>query len=109
MFSKATPLALKAKKVYLDDSEWYIYYHALSGEELKTQILSMAHKPTDMLLSYNFEEISTAHKVNDMDGVKEFLQAQFVGVDLTNLIPKVVDFLNDAKLEYTNRPYFSNN
>lgn len=104
MLSKASKLALKANKVYSDNTEWLVYYHALSGDELKTQILTIGHKPTDKIISYPFSELSGEYKKYEIDGLKNRLQKDF-NDDPSYLIQHVLQFLNDAKIEYTGKPF----
>ena len=96
--SKASELALKANKVYLDNSEWLCYWHALSGDELKTQIFTVADKTADKLISYTFSDLSGLYKAYGEAGVKEK-----IGSD--DLVPYVLKFFNDAKIEYTGKPF----
>ena len=108
-YSKATPLALKAKKVYSSiDSNWHCYYHALSGDELKEQILTIAHKPTDAMYSFTFKELSAPYKENEDQGLIEFFNKNYqVSQEETfELLTYIKEFLDDAKIEYTGRPFF---
>jgi ATP-binding cassette subfamily F protein 3 len=59
--SKLNELALKAKKIYSpNNSNWNCYYHALSGEELKNQIITIAHKQLDKVERIEVEQEDTA-------------------------------------------------
>ena len=104
MFSKANPLSLKAAKVYLDDTTWLCYYHALSGDELKTQIFTVANKETDKMISYSFQDLSAKYKEFEEQGIKNQLEKDFE-VNAKDCLPCAINFLNDAKIEYTNKPY----
>lgn len=104
MLSKATKLALKANKVYIDNSEWYCYWHALSGDELKTQIFTVGHKLIDKIVSYPFYELSSAYKEHEEQGIENRLKKDF-DAETKSLVPYVLEFLNDAKIEYTNKPF----
>ncbi len=97
-FSQATELALKANKVYVDNSEWMCYWHRLSGDELKNQIFTVANKHQDQLTSYTFSQLSAAYKAFEENGVKQILGSE-------TLVPYATKFLNDAKIEYTGKPF----
>ena len=104
MFSKASTMALKATKVYLDNENWVCYYHALSGDELKTQIFTLANKTTDKMISYYFSDISSKYKMENINGIKnKFIKDFEVNVD--ECLPCAIEFLNDAKIEYTGKSY----
>lgn len=96
--SKASELALKANKVYLDNSEWLCFWHKLSGDELKSQIFTVANKHQDKLVSYTFSQLSGVYKAFEEEGIKKLL-----GTDL--LVPYALQFLDDAKIEYTGKPF----
>ena len=96
--SKTSELALKANKVYLDNSEWLCYWHALSGDELKAQVFTVADKSADKLVSYTFSQLSSAYKAFEEEGVKEILNTEL-------LVPYALQFLDDAKIEYTGKPF----
>jgi hypothetical protein len=104
MFSKATELALKAQKVYLDNENWRCYWHGLSGDELKTQIFTVANKQTDKMISYAFSDISAKYKESEVLGLNELLVKDFE-VKVDECLPCTIEFLNDAKIEYTGSPY----
>jgi hypothetical protein len=104
MLSKATELALKSKTKYLDNDKWLVYYHALSGDELKNQILSIGHKPTDKLVSFSFLDLSNPYKENEEQGIANKLQKDFK-VETDELVFYVLEFLNEAKIEYTGKPF----
>jgi len=104
MYSKASKAALKSNKTYVNDDVWHCYWHALSGDELKTQIFTAAHKPSDQILSFSFSDLATPYKVNEEQGIKDYLKDKFK-VDADELVPCVLQFLNDAKIEYTGRPF----
>lgn len=102
--SKATPLALKAKTEYLNNDKWLAYYHALSGDDLPSQIFTIAHKTSDKMISYPFADLSDEYKKYEAEGIKNKLQKD-LSDDPSDLIPHVLQFLNDAKIEYTGRPF----
>jgi len=109
-YSKASKLALKAKKIYSAlDSNWYCYYHALSGDELKSQILTLAHKPTDNIVSFQFQELSAPYKMYEDDGIKNLIKEKFKVIDeeVYECIHYIKEFFDDAKIEYTGRPFFN--
>jgi hypothetical protein len=109
-YSKATELALKAKKNYSSiDSNWHCYYHALSGDELKEQIMTIAHKPTDAMISFYFKDLTAPYKEREDQGLVEFVKQKYKVTD--NEIPECIncikEFLDDAKIEYTGKPFFN--
>jgi hypothetical protein len=104
MFSKASNLALKAAKVYLDNEKWVCYYHALSGDELKTQIFTVANKETDKIISYYFQDLSAKYREYEEIGIKAKLQQDFE-TEANECLPCIIEFLNDAKIEYTGKLY----
>jgi hypothetical protein len=104
MLSTANQASLKSSKTYLDNNTWLCYYHALSGDELKNQILTIANKTTDQMISYSFKELSACYKINEVQGIADQLQYNFAQ-DVSELLPYTIEFLNDAKIEYTGRPY----
>jgi len=104
MYSKATLLSLKSAKTYLDTNKWLCFYHALSGDELKTQIFTVANKETDKMISYYYQDLSAKYKEFEEQGIKNHLKKDFE-IDADDCLPCVINFLNDAKIEYTNKPY----
>jgi hypothetical protein len=104
MYSKVNKEALKAVKNYINNDVWHCYWHGLSGDELKTQIFTVAHKPSDKMVSFSFYELSAGYKLNEEQGIKDVLNKEFK-VEADELVPYVLEFLNDAKIEYTGRPY----
>ncbi len=109
-YSKASKLALKAKKVYSSiDSTWHCYYHYLSGDELKNQIITIAHKPTDAMWSFQYKELTAPYKEKEDAGLVELIKQKYNVTD--NEVPECVncikEFLDDAKIEYTGRPFFN--
>lgn len=107
---KASGLALKAKKQYStwDHSNWHCYYHALSGDELKTQIISIFYKPTEDERSWSFSDVSSAYKMNEEQGLKDWIVGKYGEMpesDLNECVGYIIQFLNDAKIEYTGRPF----
>lgn len=105
MLSKATELALKSQKTYLDNDEWLCFWHRLSDDQLNTQIFTVGHKPTDQLISFYFMDLSLAYKAADMPGVQKLLSEKFGAPDTSSCSDSVWQFLNDAKLEYTGKEY----
>jgi len=109
-YKKASELALKAKKVYSSiDSPWHCYYHALSGDELKEQIMTIAHKPTDAMMSFAYKDLTAPYKMYEDQGLVEFVRHNYKVTD--NEIPECIncikEFLDDAKIEYTGKPFFN--
>jgi hypothetical protein len=110
-FSKLNETALKSKKVYSSvNSNWYCYYHALSGEDLKTQIITIAHKHLDLALSYNYEDITAPYKINEDEGLYDFIKEKFNinnDNDIYECINYIKEFYDDARLEYLGKPFFN--
>jgi len=109
-YSKATKLALKAKKVYSSiDSPWHCYYHALSGDELKEQIMTIAHKPTDAMMSFAYKDLTAPYKMYEDQGLVDFVKQKYKATDneIFECINCIKEFLDDAKIEYTGRPFFN--
>ena len=111
-FSKLNELALKAKKVYsTTDSNWHCYYHALSGEDLKTQVISIAHKQLDKIESFTYQDITSPYKMNEDQGLYDFIKEWFnVSIDeIIECSKYVKQFYDDARIEYLNKPFFKEN
>jgi len=109
-YSKATELALKAKKVYSSvDSPWHCYYHALSGDELKEQILTIAYKPTDQMNSWAFKDLTAPYKMYEDEGLVNFIKEKYNVSDeeIPECVNCIKEFLDDAKIEYTGKPFFN--
>lgn len=104
MYSKLNQEALKAIKVYVNDDVWHCYWHGLSGDELKTQIFTVAHKPTDKVYSFMFTELSNLYKLNGEQEVDEYMHKIF-NVDVAVPVQCVLPFLNDARIEYLGKPF----
>lgn len=108
---KLNELALKAKTQYStwDNSNWHCYYHALSGDELNTQIISIFFKPTGDERSWTFGDVSTPYKINESDGIikwiKETYGEKVTDADAKELTEYIIQFLNEAKIEYTGKPF----
>ena len=49
-------------------------------------------------------EVYIDHHINDIESIKDYLKEKFK-VDADELVPCVLQFLNDAKIEYTGRPF----
>jgi hypothetical protein len=109
-YSKATELALKAKKNYSSiDSNWHCYYHALSGDELKEQIMTIAHKPTDAMMSFAYKDLTVPYKMYEDQGLVNFIKEKYnvTENEIYECINYIKQFLDDAKIEYTGRPFFN--
>lgn len=104
MYSTINKQALKAIKTYVDNDVWHCYWHALSGDELKTQIFTVAHKPSDQMISFYFSDLSSPYKLNGEQGVLDHLKQQF-NVDADEIVPFALQFLNDAQIEYLGKPF----
>ena len=104
MYSTVNKEALKATKNYINNGVWHCYWHALSGDELKTQIFTVAYKQSDQMISFTFTDLSAGYRLNEEQGIKDILNKKFK-VEADELVPYVLEFLNDAKIEYTGRPY----
>ena len=110
MYSKATELALKAKKVYSSiDSNWHCYYHALSGDELKEQIMTIAYKPKDVIYSFYFKDLTAPYKIYEDQGLFNFIKEKYnvAENEIYECINYIKEFLDDAKIEYTGKPFFN--
>jgi len=108
-FSKLNELALKAKKVYSPiNSNWHCYYHALSGEELKNQVISIAHKQLDKIESFTYEDITQPYKMYEDQGLYNFIKEWFdVSIDeIIECSEYVKQFYDDARIEYLGKPFF---
>jgi hypothetical protein len=109
-YSKATELALKAKKNYSSiDSNWHCYYHALSGDELKEQILTIAYKPTDAMISFAYKDLTAPYKMYEDEGLFNFIKEKYnvAENEIYECINYIKEFLDDAKIEYTGKPFFN--
>jgi hypothetical protein len=109
-YSKATELALKAKKVYSTiGSSWHCYYHALSGDELKEQIITIVYKPKDQMNSWSFKDLSNTYKMYEDQGLVNFIKEKYKVLDeeLPECVNSIKEFLDDAKIEYTGKPFFN--
>jgi len=109
-YSKASELALKAKKIYSSiDSSWHCYYHALSGDELKEQILTIAYKPTDAMMSFAYKDLTAPYKMYEDQGLVNFVKEKYNVSDeeIYECVNCIKEFLDDAKIEYTGKPFFN--
>lgn len=109
-YSKTSKLALKAKKVYSSiDSNWHCYYHHLSGDELKEQIITIAYKPTDQMNSWAFKDLTAPYKMYEEQGLFNFIKEKYnVAEDeIYECINYIKEFFDDAKIEYTGKPFFN--
>ena len=104
MYSKLNKEALKSIKNYVNDDVWHCYWHGLSGDELVNQIFTVAHKPKDIVYSFNYAELSNLYKLNGVEKVGEYIHKIF-DVNVDTPAQHVIQFLNDAKKEYTGKPY----
>ena len=109
-YSKATERALKAKKVYSSvDSPWHCYYHHLSGDELKEQIMTIAYKPTDAMMSFAYKDLTAPYKMYEDQGLVNFVKEKYNVSDeeIPECVNCIKEFFDDAKIEYTGRPFFN--
>lgn len=104
MYSTINKQALKAIKTYVNNDVWHCYWHALSGDELKAQIFTVVHKPSDQMLSFCFSDLSSPYKLNEEQGIKDYLKEKF-NVDANEIVSCVLQFLNDAQIEYLGKPF----
>lgn len=104
MYSTVNKEALKSIKTYVNNDDWHCFWHGLSGDELKTQIFTVAHKPSDQMISFTFSDFSGGYKLNEEEGIRDVLSKQ-LKVETFELVPYVLEFLNDSKIEYTGRPF----
>lgn len=104
MYSKLNKEALKALKTYVNNDIWHCYWHGLSGDELVNQIFTIAHKPLDVVYSFSFTELSSLYKLDGAEKIGEYLHKVF-GVEVNVPVQHVLQFLNDAKLEYTGKSF----
>lgn len=102
-------LKYKAKVKYsTETSNWNCFYHALSGDELKSQIMSIFYKPTNQENSWSFSDLSAPYKMYDEQGILEWIKLNYKNIsdnDLNECLIYILQFLNDAKLEYTGKPF----
>lgn len=105
---KTSALGLKSKVQYStwDESNWHAYWHALSGDELKSQIMSIFYKPTGDERSWAFSDLSAPYKMHDEDGVRAWIRKTYQASikDVEALLPHILNFLNDACAEFNVRP-----
>lgn len=105
---KTSGLGLKAKIQYAtwDSSNWHCYYHALSGDELKTQIISIFYKPTGDERSWAFEDVSAPYKAYEEAGIKDWIKKIYGATDedADECLGYVCKFINDARAEFGMKP-----
>jgi hypothetical protein len=105
---KTSGVALKAKVQYStwDDSNWHCFYHALSGDELKTQIISIFYKPTGDERSWPFVEVSAPYKVAELEGLKKWVIDTYGAAegDADECVEYICCFINDAREEFGTKP-----
>jgi hypothetical protein len=103
-------MPLKAAKQYStwETSNWYCFYNRLSGDELKTQILSLFYRPTGNVKSWCFSDLSSSYKENEELGVAQWINSKYGDMpqeDIQECVEYICQFLDDAKIEYTGRPF----
>lgn len=109
MFSKLNSEALKSKKTYINSaSDWCCYWHLLSGDELKNQVFTVAHKPSDKVYSFSYSELSGLYKLKGVEGVEKNIEALFATENVTDAVNSSLQFLNDARIEYLGKPLIEN-
>lgn len=105
---KISGLALKAKIQYStwDKSNWHCYYHALSGDELKNQIISIFYKPTKDQRSWTYENLSSLFKEYEEFGIKKWLKETYAASDndIDECVNYILTFFNDAREEFNMKP-----
>lgn len=105
---KTIGIALKAKIQYAtwDNSNWHCYYHALSGDELKRQIISIFYKPTGDERSWYFEDVSARYKEHEEVGLKNWVQTTYgsTNEDADECVGYILRFINDARAEFCMKP-----
>jgi hypothetical protein len=105
-FSQLPPNALKAKKKYTTaETNWVCYWHLLSGGELKLQIITVAYKPKDMVYSFNYPELADFYKLDEVQGIKKQLEKVFDVNDVDEPAKAIIQFLDDAKIEYSGKTF----
>lgn len=101
---KTSGLGLKAKVQYStwNDSNWHTYYHALSGDELNSQIMSIFYKPTGDERSWRFSELAVPYKKYEEDGLRDWISQTYGASieDIEVLVPLIKQFFNDACAEF---------
>jgi hypothetical protein len=102
-------IALKAKKQYAtyENSNWYCFYHALSGDAIGNQICSIFYGPTNQENSWAFETLSEPYKIQEDEGIYVWVLHTYKGVapnDAWELVGYVKQFLNDACDEFNRKP-----
>lgn len=102
-------LRTKANKRYLtyDNSIWHIFWHKLSGEDLKSQIVSIFYNK-EKESSWSYEEVSAPYKMYEEEGLKSWLSSVYPKAteeELNECIEHILEFLDDAKIEYTGKPF----
>lgn len=101
---KTSGLGLKAKIQYStwDNSNWHCYYHGLSGDELKNQIISIFYKPTGDERSWQFVEISSSYKLYQEQGLRDWIVKTYNAniEDVEELIGYIKQFFDDACEEF---------
>jgi hypothetical protein len=107
VFSKLHPNALKANKKYTpQDSDWVCYWHLFSGDELKTQVITIAHKPTDYVYSFLYPEVAEFYKADERGGLEKKMQEVFKVDNVQEAVNACLKFLDDARIEYLGKPFF---
>jgi len=105
---KTSGLGLKTKVQYAtwDNSNWHCYYHALSGDELKSQIISIFYKPTGDERSWSFADVSAIYKAHEEDGLRKWVTETYgaESQDVDECVEYICRFLNDAREEFGMKP-----
>lgn len=95
----------KSNKNYVtqENSNLFIFWHGLSGDELKNQVLTIVNKQT--IKSWTFSELSSNYK---SDQLVPFLKTQYVDLDeddCTTCVEHIKNFLNDCSELYLKAQY----
>lgn len=88
-----------------EDSNWFIFWHGLSGDKCDNQVLSIAYKNPELLRSWSFQDIDQMYKEEKLS---DFLSTEYVDVreeDKPICIENMKTFLNDCSEYYLNKPY----
>jgi hypothetical protein len=105
-FSGLSEQALKSNKKYTEpESDWVCYWHGLSGDDLVSQIITVAHKPTDSVYSFTFSEVSGFYKLGEIPEIQKNIEGIFNVENVQEAVDSVLQFLDDAKIEYTGKSF----
>jgi hypothetical protein len=99
----------KANKRYstYDNSSWHCFWHRLSGDELRSQIISIFYKQKKEN-SWAYDEVSAPYKHNEEDGLKVWLSENYPDAsdeELNECMNYILEFLDDARIEYVGKPF----